>query len=157
MTTPRTGAEGPRLITGDEQDLSPYMTQEPEENTAMRRTDSGGAKVRNLELIDGLLVARNIPYTWPAERLDGLFLKHTLDGVLEWAEAEGPPGIQGPPGPAPPSTTSLPFNAITGTGVKGQLPPEIAYEDEVNTFTLAQNMADLRAPEFEALMRQRAG
>ena len=52
---------------------------------------------------------------------------------------------------------SIAFTQLTGVATRLQLPPEIAYEDEVNTFTLANNFADLRAPDFEALFRFHAG
>ncbi len=151
------GLGPPVPVTGDESSLSPYMTQEADPNTALRRTDSGGAIVRNLVLVDGILVARGIDYTFPKVLEDNLFLQHTLDGELIWAPAQGAPGIQGPPGEPGEPTTFLPFSAITGVAIKAQLPPEIAYEDEVNTFDLRQNIADLSAPEFESLARFVAG
>lgn len=147
----------PVPVTGDESNLSPYMTQEADPNTAMRRTDSAGAILRNLELLDGILLARGIKYTWPKVLEDNLFLQHTLDGELVWAPAQGAPGIQGPPGESSTPTTVLPFASITGVATRGQLPPEIAYEDEVNTFNQRQNIADLSAPEFECLTRFVAG
>lgn len=152
------GAPVPAPVTGDEALLSPYMTQEAEPNTAMRRTDSGGAIVRNLELIDGILLALGIKYKWPATLEDNLFLQHTVDGELVWAAAQGAPGIQGPPGEAGPTITTLPFVQITGVATKAQLPPEVAYEDEANDFGANEQTIDnLTAPNFEALMRLMAG
>jgi len=48
---------------------------------------------------------------------------------------------------------SLPFAKITGVAARFQLPGSIAYEDESNTFIPRQNIRDLSAPNFEALMR----
>lgn len=82
------GPEPPVPVTGDEASLSPYMTQEADPNTALRRTDSGGAIVRNLEVIDGILVVRGIRYTFPDTLEDNHFLQHTMDGELVWAPPE---------------------------------------------------------------------
>lgn len=49
------------------------------------------------------------------------------------------------------------FTQLTGIATKAQLPASIAYEDEVNTFTLQQRIPDLEAVNFEALMRFHAG
>lgn len=73
-----------------------------------------------------------------------------------------PPPVQVAVTPPPPTavdvTPPAPIQITVGGGItapiaRGDLPAEIAYEDEVNTFTLRQNIADLNAPEFEHLAR----
>lgn len=153
MTDPQ-GLDG---VSGDEARLSPYMTQEAEANTAVRRTDSGGIRARNLRLLDGIVEALGIEYTFPKTLVDEVFLKHTADGQLEWAPAQGAPGIQGPPGPtAPiiPPTTTLPFSSITGQASRGQLVSNVAYEDEANDFgTNKQTILNLDAPNLQRFVR----
>lgn len=48
---------------------------------------------------------------------------------------------------------SIAFTQLTGVATRVQLPPEIAYEDEINVFTARNTIFDLDAPEFEALTR----
>lgn len=49
----------------------------------------------------------------------------------------GKPSSSGSGGPiTPDQITSLPFSKITGIASRGQLPAEIAYEDEINVFLL---------------------
>lgn len=51
------------------------------------------------------------------------------------------------------SFLSIDFTQLTGVATRAQLPPEIAYEDEPNTFLLKQTIPVLEAVNFEALLR----
>lgn len=48
---------------------------------------------------------------------------------------------------------SIAFTQLTGVATRAQLPPEIAYEDEANTFSELQTIPELEAPNIEALLR----
>lgn len=48
---------------------------------------------------------------------------------------------------------SIAFTQLTGVATRAQLPPEIAYEDEPNTFSEPQTIPELEAPNLEALLR----
>ena len=48
---------------------------------------------------------------------------------------------------------AIDFTQLTGVATRAQLPPEIAYEDEANTFGPLQTIPQLEAPNLEALLR----
>ncbi len=48
---------------------------------------------------------------------------------------------------------AIDFTQLTGVATRAQLPSEIAYEDEANTFSEVQTIPELEAPNIEALLR----
>ncbi len=118
--------------------------------------------------IDGVVEVNQAGFSIGPDKIP-MFQVTTLDGEIDdvldrrpfvgtlVGEGAAPPSGGGGGGGAP-----ITFADILGTllvsqlpaGIpRGNLPSTIAYEDEVNTFTLRQNIADLQAPEFECLMR----
>lgn len=159
---------------GDETALSPFTTADPIEETIVRRDAEGFVRALALHTALGLLQVGEIKLLFPlVAPPNDTFLKHNADGSLEWVPPQALSGsvewsqILNTPvtlagygiGNAYTKTQvdalldALSFADIDGIAARGQLPAQIAYEDEANTFDQRQTIADLQAPEFEAIMR----
>jgi hypothetical protein len=144
---------------GDERDLSPFVTAEPVPDTIVRRDHEGFVRAHALQILLGLFEVGDVQLAFPltAPPAD-TFLKHDANGVLEWVPPAAISGsidwsqVLNTPlslagygiGDAYTQTqidaffAALTFADIGGTAARGQLPSQIAYEDELNVFDLLQ-------------------
>lgn len=151
-----------RGIGGDQEVLSPFVTDKPEAETIARRGQDGYLRSQNIQISRGLIqIFEHIlqfPEPFPD---DDTFLAHTAEGLLAWLPASALEGaVQWAQIINKPSTlagygildaytqlqiqaiiNAIDFsdtgfgNPIAGVAARSQLPVQIAYEDEVNVFS----------------------
>lgn len=160
MTNGRRRGSG---IGGDQEEISPFVTDKPIPETIPRRGKDGFLRSEKLQIARGLVEffenLLQFPEAFPS---DDTFLAHTTTGILAWLPASAisgsvdwvqivnKPSTLGGYGISDAYTQTqiqaiidaIDFsdtgfgNPIAGIAARGQLPSAIAYEDEANVFGL---------------------
>ena len=160
-----------RGIGGNQESLSPFVTSNPVPETIVRRGQDGFVRAEGVQLSAGKLEVGDVELEFPLTAPpDATFLHHIAGGVLDWLPAGAFGGIvdwsQIVNQPATlagygildaytQSQVQGFFNGITfadtgfgapigGIAARAQLPTLVAYEDELNQFTVDQAVTGAR-------------